>query len=362
MTTALPLPTVPFQDGFRMPGEFEPHAGCWMLWPERPDVWRDGAGPAQRAFAAVAAAIARFEPVTVGVSAESLPTARAHLPQTVAVVPLAYSDAWMRDNGPTFVVDDAGALRAVDWAFNAWGGLYADWQADDRLAAQVAACLGIGRYRCPLVLEGGAFDVDGQGTVIITASVACDPRRNPGIGRTTIERALALYLGAERVIWLPGGVNGDETGGHVDNLVRFVRPGELALTWTDDRADPQYEISVGIYEMLRHATDARGRRLKIHRLHQPGPLHMTAAESAGLIVRAGTYPRPAGQRLAASYVNFYIANGGVIAPQFDDPHDAAALAALRALFPEREVVGVPTREILLGGGNIHCITQQQPQV
>jgi agmatine deiminase len=162
------------------------------------------------------------------------------------------------------------------------------------------------------------------------------------------------------VIWLGRGVYNDETDGHVDNLCCFVRPGEVALTWCDDRDDPQYEISRDAWERLAESRDARGRRLKVHKLPQPGPLLMTAKEAAGVDAREGSRPRRAGDRMAGSYVNFYIANRRVLMPLLDPATDARALRILRRLFPRREVIGVPAREILLGGGNIHCITQQQP--
>jgi agmatine deiminase len=358
------LSGTPRADGFRMPGEFEPHAGCWMLWPERPDNWRDQAKPAQQAFAAVAAAIARFEPVTVGASTAQLTAARALLPAAVRIVELRADDAWMRDVGPTFVVNAAGSVRGIDWRFNAWGGhhggLYASWQRDEAVARQVLALAGVERYAADFVLEGGAIHVDGEGTLLTTEECLLHPNRNPHLSRAEIEARLRDYLNVERIIWLGRGVYNDETDGHVDNLCCFVRPGVVLLTWTDDPADPQYAISRDAYARLAAAVDARGRRLEIHTVHQPGPLTLTATESAGLATVDGTHPRPPGLRLAASYVNFYMANGGIVAPTFGGPHDDAALDTLARLFPDRTVVGVPAREILLGGGNIHCITQQQP--
>lgn len=358
------LDTTPRQDGFYMPAEWAHHAGCWMVWPERPDNWRDHARPAQTAFAAVAHAIARFEPVTVVASAAQTQQARQALSPQVRVLTAPTNDAWSRDTGPTFVIDGTGRVRGVDWVFNAWGGhhggLYAPWDDDDALAARICDWAGVERYRTDFVLEGGAIHVDGLGTCLTTRECLLNPNRNPGTTEAQAEARLREYLGVEKVIWLDEGVYLDETDGHIDNIACFVRPGEVLLSWTDDPADPQYRISRAAYDALRDATDARGQRLTIHTLHQPGPLAITAAEAAGVIQQQGTQPRPAGGRMAASYVNFYIANGGITAPVFDDPHDAAALDTLRRVFPDREVVGVPGREILLGGGNIHCITQQQP--
>ncbi len=357
--------STPRKDGFRMPGEFEPHAGAWMLWPERTDNWRWGAKPAQQAYTAVAAAIARFEPVTMGVSTGQFRAARHLLPPNVRVVEMSYNDSWMRDCGPTFVINDQGLLRGVDWDFNAWGGLedglYFPWDLDDLVPQKVLEIERIDRYKAPLVLEGGSIHTDGQGTLLTTAECLLNPNRNPQLSQAEIESYLQEYLNIEQIIWLPLGVYNDETNGHVDNLCCFVRPGVVTLTWTSDKNDPQYAISNAAYDCLNAAVDARGRKLEIHKIHQPNPIQITEEESQGVDPIEGTLPRQAGDRLAGSYINFYPCNGGIIMPTFDDPHDLPAIAALQKLFPDRTITGVAAREILLGGGNIHCITQQQPR-
>ena len=359
-----PLASTPAADGFAMPAEFAPHAGCWLLWPERPDNWRESARPAQFAFAEVAATIARFEPVTVGASTSHYRVARTLLPENVRLVELAHDDAWMRDVGPTCVTNARGTVRGVDWRFNAWGGLegglYFPWDQDEEVARKVLEIERCDRYRAPLVMEGGALHVDGEGTALVTEECLLNPNRNPQLGQRDIEALLCKYLGVTQVIWLGKGIVNDETGGHIDNLACFARPGVVCLTWPDNRRDPQYPISLDAWERLKEARDARGRRLKVARLPMPGPLAMTAREAAGVVRSANSQPRLAGERLAASYVNFYIANGGIVMPLLDARIDARAAAALRRLFPGRRVRGVPAREILLGGGNIHCITQQIP--
>jgi len=358
------LDSTPAADGFHMPGEFEPHSGCWMAWPERPDNWRDGAGPAQEAFAAVAAAIHESDPVTMTASPAQLERARSMLPAGIRVVELATDDAWMRDIGPTFVVGGGDELRGVDWRFNAWGGLdgglYAPWDRDDAAAAAVLEVEGAARYEAPIVLEGGAIHVDGDGTVLSTETVLLNPNRNPGLSREQIEEALLDYLGAEKVIWLGEGVYNDETDGHIDDLACFVRPGVVLLTWTDDDADPQHAISADALARLEAATDARGRALEVVKVPSPGPLAITEEEAAGVEATEGTIPRRAGDRLAATYVNFYAGTSRIVMPLLDERHDDAAAQILSDCFGGREVVGVPSREILLGGGNIHCITQQVP--
>jgi agmatine deiminase len=358
------LARTPAADGFRMPGEFEPHAGCWMLWPERPDNWREAARPAQLAFAQVALSIAQFEPVTVGVSAASFSTARTVLAENVRVAELSHDDCWMRDVGPTCVVNDRGVVRGVDWHFNAWGGLngglYFPWDQDELVARKVLEIEQLARYRAPIVNEGGAIHVDGEGTALVTEECLLNPNRNARLDRVAIEQQLRAYLGVQQVIWLGQGVFNDETDGHVDNLACFARPGVVCLTWCEQRRDPQYAISLDAWERLHAARDARGRRLRVVRLPMPGPLRLRAREAHGLIAREGSKARAAGERLAASYVNFYIANGGIVMPLLDPRTDSLAARRLKRLFPRRRVVGVPAREILLGGGNIHCITQQIP--
>jgi agmatine deiminase len=359
------IDSTPAADGFSMPAEWSPHAGCWMLWPERPDNWRDGALPAQRAFAEVAAAIARFEPVSIGVSAGHFEFARAQLAPHIRVIEISHDDAWMRDVGPTFVTNKNGARRGVDWKFNAWGGLngglYFPWDKDDAVAQKVLEIEDNERYRAPFINEGGAIHVDGQGTVLVTEQCLLNPNRNPDLSRHDVERHLADYLGARTVIWLGQGVVDDETDGHVDNMACFVKPGVVALHWTDDTRDPQYEASRDALERLTLARDARGRELSVIRLPMPGPLEFTADEAAGLLPRDTSHRRSAGMRLAGSYVNFYIANRGIVMPLLDRKTDKSAAAKLKRAFPGRKVVGVPAREILLGGGNIHCITQQVPR-
>lgn len=357
----LTLKSTPAEDGFRMPAEFELHSGCWMAWPERPDNWRLAAKPAQQAYAAVAETIAESEPVTMAVSDAQFENARSMLSPAVRVVEVSTDDAWLRDTGPTFVVDRCGGRRGVDWHFNAWGGIYSPWDRDERVAAKVLEVEGAYRYRAPIVLEGGSIHVDGEGTVLTTEECLLNPNRNPDLSKEQIERVLLEFLGGEKVVWLGAGVFEDETDGHVDNLACFARAGTVLLTWTDDEDDPQHAISRDARDRLEAATDARGRPLEVVLLPSPGPLQLSAEEAEGIDAREGTQARRAGERLAGSYVNFYLGNSRIVYPLLDPHHDDEAAAILRRVFAEREVVGVPAREMLLGGGNIHCITQQVPR-
>ena len=353
----------PRGDGYRMPAEWERHDGCYLVWPERSDNWRLGAKPAQAAWVTLATAIATTESVTVLASAGQWQNARHRLPPHVRVVEMTTDDAWVRDTGPSFVTRD-GARRAVHWDFNAWGGLrgglYFPWDADAAVGSKIAELERAETYRPGIVMEGGSFDVDGRGTLLTTEECLLNPNRNPGLTRADIERSLAEQLAVDTVIWLPRGVHLDETDGHVDNFARFLAPGVVALTWTDDTDDPQFERSAEALEILRGAKDATGTPLEVVTLHQPGPLLITEEEAGGVDAVDGTQPRNAGDRLAGSYVNSYLGNGIVVVPVFDDPHDEAALDTYRRLLPDRQVLPVPGREILLGGGNVHCVTQQVP--
>lgn len=358
------LDSTPRRDGFRMPGEFEPHAGCWMAWPERTDTWRLGAKPAQAAYVAVAEAIHPSDPVTMAVSDRQFDHCRDSLSPGIRVVEMTTDDAWMRDIGPSFVVDDRGRRRGVDWRFNAWGGLegglYFPWDEDDHVARKVLDLERVDRYHAPIVLEGGSIHVDGEGTVLATEQCLLNHNRNPSLSREELEEVLCEYLGAAKVVWLGAGVFNDETDGHVDNLACFVRPGVVALDWCDDPRDPQHAISADALRRLEAARDAQGRAFEVVLLPSPGPLHVTEEEALGVDPVEGTYPRRPGDRLAASYVNFYPGTSRVVFPLLDERLDDRAAEILRVAFPGREVVGVAAREILLGGGDIHCITQQVP--
>ena len=358
------IDSTPRADGFRMPGEFERHSGTWMLWPQRPDNWRFGAKPAQRAWVQVASAISQFEPVTVGVNHDQYENARLRLPPQVRVVEISSNDAWIRDCGPTFVVNDRGDVRLVHWDFNAWGGLYDGlyfpWDKDSTVPLKVAEITGVDRYRAPLVMEGGSIHVDGDGTVLTTEECLLSPGRNPDLSREQIEEHLREYLNVEKVVWLGRGIDPDETNGHVDDVACFVQPGVVLAGVTENKDDWRYDLLQDNLRRLQAATDARGRALEVITVPMPEIMVVTEEEAWGVDTAEGSIPRHAGDKTAASYLNFLIVNGGVVLPAFDDPKAGEAKAIIQAAFPDRRVVTVPGREIVLGGGNVHCITQQQP--
>ena len=369
--------STPKQDGFRMPAEFEEHEGCIIVWPQRPGSWSFGADAACAAFTAVIKAIAASEQVYVACDKRSKHWQRAERMlaglANVELLDIPTDDSWARDIGPTFVVQDTAegrVVRGINWRFNAWGGevdgLYPDYEQDDAFAAAFAKTKGYELYEAaPFVLEGGSIHVDGEGTAMVTASCLLSAGRNPKLTQAQIEDKLKEYLNVEKVLWLPRGIYNDETNEHVDNVCAFIRPGEVVLAWTDKEDDPQYALSKASLDYLEQATDAKGRKIIVHKLPVPAvPVCITEDEVAGFDFVEGEDMREAGERLAASYVNFYFSNDSVVLPAFGGENtasDAQAAVILAQLCPERRIVQISARAILTGGGNIHCITQQIPK-
>lgn len=359
------IDSTPKKDGFYMPGEFEPQDGVILIWPSRPGSWPYEAKEARKVFAKLANEMVENEQVYVLVDRKNEGSARELLSEKVSLLTIETDDAWARDVGPTFVTDGT-RVRGINWTFNAWGGtydgLYQNWEKDDKVAIEFCNQVGYDYYdAAPFVLEGGSIHSDGEGTVIVTEACLLSKGRNPDLSKEEIEATLKEYLGAEKVIWLVHGIYQDETNEHVDNVCAFVRPGEVVLAWTEDEHDPQYEMSKSCLSILENETDAKGRKLKVHKLLIPKkPVCITEHELKGYVFEEGEDMREAGERLAASYVNFYIGNKIVLVPQFGDEHDSKAVEVLQQVFPERKVVPIAAREIIIGGGNIHCITQQIP--
>ncbi|HET6521218.1 MAG TPA: agmatine deiminase family protein, partial [Geminicoccaceae bacterium] len=336
--------TTPREDGFALPPEWAPHSRCWMAWPCRSDLWGERLGAARQAFAEIARAIADFEPVTVIARPQLTAEASLQLGQGISVLPMAHDDSWMRDTGPTFVTDGRDRLAGVDWRFNGWGERAPAWEQDAAIARAVLERINVPRYEAPVVLEGGAIHVDGEGTCLACEASVLDPRRNPGLSRDEMEAVLRDHLGVETVVWLKAGLVGDPSGGHVDNLACFVRPGAVLALVTRDPNDDNHPILADNLARLRAATDARGRTLEVLEVEQPA---RRARDDDG-------------RRLPLSYVNFYLANGAVIVPMFDDGKDKAARTAISAAFPDRQLIPIDASDLVYGGGGIHCITQQQP--
>lgn len=327
--------------GFHMPAEWQPHSRCWMAWPCNRTIWRNGLEVAQRNFAAVVRAILEFEPVSLLVRPEHRAFAHRLCGEQVDYHEYPLDDSWMRDFGPTFVIGEAGALAGIDWQFNGWGKY--PHASDCHIARFILDRLGLPRIEAPLVLEGGAIHVDGEGSVLSTEQCLLHPNRNPQLAREAIEHQVLQHLGAERMIWLGQGIADDDTDGHIDELACFVAPGVVLALTSGDRDDVDYAPLQENLARLREARDARGRRLELVAVEQPAVAVLE------------------GRRLSQSYVNFYIANGGIVMPAFNDRRrDEAARSTLQSLFPSRKVLQVPAQELAVGGGNIHCVTQQQP--
>jgi agmatine deiminase len=328
---------------FLIPAEWSPHRALWLGYPSHGELWEDNLAPARDEVAALARALAgpgeeRVRLLLCGDEAEQDAQARLDGITGIELVRGDFGDIWLRDTGPLFASDG----RALGFAFNGWGGKY-QLEGDDTVASQIASAAGAPLVAHDFVLEGGALDHDGHGTVLTTRQCLLNPNRNPGWTQETAEAALAGALGARKVLWLGDGLKHDHTDGHVDNLARFVAPGVVACPVAWGRADPNADLYDETARLLSTMTDARGAALQVMRIPSPG---WTANAE--------------GDMVPASHMNFVIANRAVICPLYDERAGAFAMDALSSLFPERQVIGLPSKAILTGGGSFHCITQQEP--
>jgi agmatine deiminase len=344
------LSRTPAEQGYRMPAEWEPHAATWQAWPHKRTDWPGRFSPIRWVYTEIIRAVTRHEPVHLVVRgpkmraavSDRLAKASVDLAQ-VRFFELPTDRSWVRDSGPIFVTNDACGRAALDWRFNAWAK-YDDWTRDDLLPAFVANQLGIPTWQ-PVhkghraVLEGGSIDVNGCGRLLTTEECLLSEvqHRNPPFERTDYERVFADYLGVKQVIWLNKGIAGDDTHGHVDDLARFVNPSTVVAVEEKNPADANYSLLHENLERLRGYRD-----LTVISLPMPAPIVFD------------------GMRLPASYANFYIANGIVIVPTFNDSADRTALGILADLFPDREVVGIHCGDLIWGLGTLHCMTQQEP--
>ncbi len=358
-----PTPT-PASLGYRMPAEWEPHEGTWIAWPHNRDDWPGKFGPVPWVYAEIVRHLAGVETVNILVKGRNAKRrASDHLdaagidPANVRFVRAPTDRVWTRDSGPTFVVNDRAdtpddRVGLIDWRFNGWAK-YDNHRLDNRIPRALARLLGLKRWvpRAEIggrpqrvVMEGGAIDVNGKGTLITTEECLLGDvqARNPGLDRAGVEKVFADHLGVARVVWLGQGIDGDDTHGHVDDLARFVNPGTVVTVVEPKASDPNHDRLRDNARRLREARDQDGSPLEVIELPMPAPVVFD------------------GQRLPASYANFYVANGLVLVPTFNDPNDRHALNALASVFPDRDVVGIHAVDLVLGLGTLHCLTQQQP--
>lgn len=330
--------------GFSKPAEFERHVRTWMIWPHREDLYKARLAPMQEEYLKIVAAISSFEPVTVVAHPDHAETARKRLGNLAEVVAMPVDDFWTRDCGPSFLTDRQGNLSGVDWRFNAWGGKHEPWDEDDRLASRILQREGAFIRKSWLTTEGGSFALDGEGTLIVTETSVLNPNRNPGVNKALAESELKAMLGVEKVIWLPGDPMDKETDGHIDGMCAYVRPGVVMFETNPNPDDPHARILKENLASVMAQTDAKGRKLAVIPLEEA----VEAEVTSNIFCR--------------SYINFYIANGGVVVPGYGIAGDARALATIQAAYPDRKVVMVQVNAIAAGGGAIHCITQEQPAV
>ncbi len=348
------MTATPAQLGYSMPAEWEPHRGTWLSWPHKEASWPGKFGPVPAIFARMVRHLADHEEVHINVAGPGMELdVRRLLSDEDANSGNVFfhynptNDAWCRDHGPIFLQRRQGNQSdeaIVDWNFNAWGGKYPPYGLDDVVPTRIAKELGLPLFHPGIVMEGGSIDVNGKGTLLTTEACLLHPNRNPQLDRQVIEGYLRGYFGVSHILWLGDGITGDDTDGHIDDLTRFVDPATVVTVVEDDPADENYEPLQDNLERLNRMTDQDGRPLRVVTLPMPRPLHYD------------------GQRLPASYANFYIANGIVLLPTYDPDPDEQARATLQSLFPTREVIGIDCTDLVWGLGAFHCVTQQWPSL
>ncbi|MDR3542539.1 MAG: agmatine deiminase family protein [Desulfosporosinus sp.] len=340
----------PIDFNYKMPAEWVKHTRTFISWPVQASMcYPEDFDAVCLGYAEIIEAIAEFEPVTVVVNSvdedEAETLARLFKNERIEYLAIAHNDAWLRDNGPTFLVHDEGEVAGVNWHFNAWGGKYAPWDLDDQVAPEILRSCGLKQFDAPLVMEGGSLHVDGEGTLLTTEQCLLNPNRNPELTKGQIEAELKKFLNIRKVVWLKKGLDGDETDGHVDNIACFAAPGKILIQVCDNPEDKNYAITQENLKILGEETDALGRKFEIIPIQQPPKL----------------FDRD--KRLTLSYLNFYFVNGGIILPVFGGvagATDQLAAQVLGKLFPERRIRTVNGRAIIREGGNVHCTTQQMP--
>ncbi len=353
--------------GYEFPFEGEKHLATAVILPYREDTWREKAKPALDEYFEVVKAISQYEKVLLIAD----PAIDYHILTRFQLKNVTFfrhktDDSWARDTLPVFLRNKDGYLLGVDYGFNSWGGdyngLYFPYDNDNNLGKELLLDLSISRFADKdFILEGGSIHTDGEGTLLTTECCLLSKGRNPKLNRKQIEEHLKKTLNQDKVIFLPFGIYEDETSGHIDNICCFLEPGAVLLAYCDDQEDPQYLMSRKDYEVLSQETDSKGRKLKIIKMPLPKPLYLTEEESQGIVEDKNAIERKAGRRLAASYVNCYIGETYVLLPQFGVEEDKIAFDILAEFYRgKKTIIPIRSREILLGGGNIHCITKQIP--
>ncbi|HBV87435.1 agmatine deiminase family protein [Desulfosporosinus sp.] len=339
----------PKQLNYKMPPEWTKHTRTFISWPVKASMcYPENYEEVCQGYTEIIKAIAEFEPITVVANSEDFKKLSCLFQnERIEILEIEHNDAWLRDNGPTFLIRDDGDRAGVNWRFNAWGGKYAPWDLDDQVASEILKHVKLKGFDAPLVMEGGSFHVDGEGTLLTTEECLLNPNRNPNMSREQIEAVLGDFLDIQKVVWLKKGLDGDETDGHVDNIACFAAPGKILLQVCDDPTDENYAITQENLAILKRETDALGRRFEIIPIHQPPKLCDPLTKG----------------RLTLSYLNFYFVNGGIVLPVFGGKakeFDGLAVQVLSQTFPRRRIRTVNGMGIIREGGNVHCTTQQMP--
>ena len=328
--------------GLFMPGEWEKHTCCWMAWPARVDLWPNIEATI-KSYADVANAIAEFEPVNLLVLPSMLDDAKAYLSKNVEIIEMSINDSWTRDSGPNFLINDSGLLAGSTWEFNAWGDKFRPYDQDALMGSRILDLVGVDEYTSTMIAEGGGITVDGEGTVITTESCFPNKNRNPHLTKKEIESELCRTLGASKVIWIPGDPDETGTDGHIDGIAAFIEPGRILVEINPDSSDPHYLVGQNNVKALKNIKDAKGRTLEIDFIYE-GDYSVLEFDEC------------------RSYINSYLANGAVIVPGYNHERDHLAVETYQKIYPDREVVQIQISDIAIGGGGIHCITQQQSNI
>lgn len=347
------MPT-PVELGYHMPAEWRRHTATWLTWPKDPETWPERVPQVEEIYLQMIAALVPHETVNLLVDdaeSEARVRRRCSFPnaENIQFHHLATVDSWIRDYGPNFLINEEGGTAYNDWIFNAWGNKYEELKQDNSIPKRLEDFLKLPRFEPGIVMEGGSIEVNGAGCVLTTEQCLLNPNRNPQLTKPEIEQFLRNYLGVERVLWLGEGIVGDDTDGHIDDIARFVAPQVIVCAVEEDPEDANYELLQDNLRRLQLMTDSQGRKFEIVTLPMPGIVGGTSTDNRNL------------DRLPASYANFYIANGVVLAPIFGHANDPRALEVLQRLFPSRRLVGINCEPLVWGMGTIHCVSQQQPK-